>query len=341
MSKILLTGMTASQASSRADMRSVSFAGLIYRTLTRNGHTVYWIDPSINTVPGDLAQYDHIVIGVAPVTGLGSNRAYGALSMIAHLFDDPRLVLFLDAPNPEQITHSLSAIIRDPDSINKAFYSYRREFDGAKEPSNRLRIYTAIRRLFTEKWPTTIYPKLPWGSDIATASALPELASGAVTGINLDSLVFGRIAEAPDRNPTTWATDNAKSKWVEAINKTIECEIVPLKVQKFSTDPDVNKVIQNSIGVLIAPAKRKRTWWTYRYAQALSGGVPVVTEWREAEVLGSEWTVLAASVEHMSAIRRADLAEYQRSSYIANIPTIEEAIVQLETLIGIKEKSNA
>jgi rRNA maturation protein Rpf1 len=46
MSKILLTGMSAAQASRKANARTLSFAGVLEKSLTNAGHEVLWEVPS-------------------------------------------------------------------------------------------------------------------------------------------------------------------------------------------------------------------------------------------------------------------------------------------------------
>ena len=128
MSKILITGMTSSHTSENANMRSLSFAGVLNHVLTVNGHEVIQDQPSVSWNLNDLAEYDAVLVGISPITSLSSNYAYGALSVIDVLLDDPRLKLFIDSPEPTRITSSLRAISKTPDNITKPFYSYRKGF---------------------------------------------------------------------------------------------------------------------------------------------------------------------------------------------------------------------
>jgi hypothetical protein len=94
-----------------------------------------------------------------------------------------------------------------------------------------------------------------------------------------------------------------------------------MKVNKGATDRDVFLQILRSVGTLISPDKRQGTWWTYRYAQSLNAGVPVVTEWKESSVLGAPWAVLAATVEEMTPQERLELSGAQKNTYFSAIPS--------------------
>jgi hypothetical protein len=338
--KILLTGMTAPHTTQRANTRALSFAGQIVETLSSAGidtaNDLVWQDPELYESAESLDDYDVVIVGVSPITALGATRSYGALSIIGHLYDDPRLRLFVDAPNPSQITHSLKSIVKNHESMLKPFYSNRQFFTEANEPTNRLHIYTTIRKLLTDEWPLTFYPKLPWEQE-SLEEQLPEGAKGRVSSINLDSvsLRHERTFSLPVEG--RWVTDDLKSPWTTATVATLSDPVLPLKRNRFSTDNEVDIELVKSIGVLISPAKKGKTWWSYRYAQAIRLGIPVVTEWRDSGSLGDEWSVLASQIEHMSDARRKDLAAKQKLSYSVAVGNVARAISELKTVLGIKD----
>lgn len=334
MSHILITGMTAAQASARANVRFTTFAGQIAAELYTAGHLVVWQDPSVHTTLDDLKHYDTVLVGLSPITGLPANRAYGALSLIGLLFDDPRLRFFIDAPNPRQITHSLNAILATPANLNKAFYSYRQEYVAACEPTTRLRIYTAIRRMATESWPLTAIPVLPWHRT-DTAGGLPRGADTQIVGLNLDARELERQGPSAEHGVTSWVTDSPRSPWVLALEPLLEHAITPLKAYKFSDTVTTDRVMAMSIGVILPPGGGKRTWWSGRYAQAMRIGVPVVTEWQESQYLGGSWAYLVSQIEAMSDARRFALAEEQKASYLASIGTGDQQRDKLLAFLDI------
>ena len=104
MSKILITGMSASHASDKTNLRSLSFAGVIKLVLEQQGHEVVQVNPEVSWNLKDLEQYDSVLVGLSPITSLSANHVYGALSVIDVLLDSPKLRLFIDAPEPGKIT---------------------------------------------------------------------------------------------------------------------------------------------------------------------------------------------------------------------------------------------
>ena len=101
MAHVLITGMTASQASPASLKRFRSFGGLVADVLLQSGHSGV-----IAPLAGNLDQYDSILVGLAPILSLGANNAYTALRLIDLLTsqNDPRLRFFVDAPTPAHIT---------------------------------------------------------------------------------------------------------------------------------------------------------------------------------------------------------------------------------------------
>lgn len=334
MSNILITGMTASHVSPSTMKRTTTFASLLLQALKRAGHGVVVAEPSVHWRKDDFQAYDTILVGIAPITGLGANRAYGALSMIEQFWGDPRLRFFLDAPNPEQITAALSSIVKTPENITKPFYDYRKEYEWAVDPAIRARLLTAVDKLAEDDWPITVFPALPWDA-VGPEGLLPHAAMGKVHGVNLDSILLDRPAYKKFSGTERWTADDVKSEWTTSLGKTLEHPIDPLRRSKWSDDKEVEFNMANSIGVILAPGKKKATWWSNRYAQALAVGVPVITEWRESSVLGEDWAMLASQIEGISDDRRYAIAENQKQQYLAVVGDVQTATTRLSTTLGI------
>lgn len=329
--------MTAPQASPSANERTLSFAGLIAQAL-RPQHTVDHVDPEVRCRLGDLLDYDVILVGLAPITALGANRAYGALSLINLLRGDPRLRLFIDAPNPAQITHGLAAIANTPENLTKPFYAYRKGFKEVQRVDRQLELLDAVYGLLRDPWPPTLYPSLPWkGADFL--QLLPDGASNSITGVNLDSLLLSGAAPKPRTRYENFVSDRPITKWTDSIARTITSPVYDMKRNKFSTDEEVSYSMSTSLGAIIVPQAKGGTWWTARYAQALRSGTPVITEWRDSWQLGDAWTMLASQVEELNSSGREQLAQAQLSSYVAHLHDAESSIDHLESALGLAEST--
>lgn len=329
MSKVFLTGMSAPQASPSANQKSLSFAGVLNQVLTSAGHEVTWASPSVYMTKDSLDKFDSILVGVSPISSVGSNRVYGALSVINTLKDSDKLTLFVDAPNTSQIEPSLKSAISNPESLVKSFFSYRKEYSNVVADKELLNaVMSGANYLYTQDWVTTIYPQLPWKS----STKLPSNAKKNLVGINLDShLIVGEPIDA-DRRPK-WVIDNLSTPWAKNTMATLSLPNSLMKWNKGWTDSQVLEQISRSIGAVISPDKKDGTYWSYRYVQAMNTNTPVVTDWSESGVIGDAWNILATNIDTMSQDKRDLIATAQREIYLANIPSKQKAVETLQQLI--------
>ncbi len=338
MGKVLITGMSAPQVSSSANKRALSFAAVLNTALLESGHSVTWGDPNIDINNAAIKKFDVIFVGISPLTSLGANRAYGALATIASVLESEpeKLRLFIDAPNVSQIEVSLKALAASPESLVKPFYSYRKDYEKvAADVKLQEKLLSVVNKLLTEPWPITIYPKLPWQLDEDVTRNLPDVAAKSVRGVNLDAYLLTQPKVSEER-VDKWTTSDAKSGWHKKLIKTVALPCSPMRITKGSTDVDTEAQIARSIGAIVAPDKKQDTWWSYFYIQALNTATPVVTKWQDSQRIGSSWTVLAATIEDMSASERLQLAEMQRVAYEAHTTDKLEAIRLLEQLANLK-----
>ena len=309
--------MNASQASEKANAKTLSFAGVLNKVLKEMGNDVTWDSPSIYITDNELSRFDSVLVGVAPLTSLSTDRAYGALSIINRLWGDDKLTLFIDSPTPSQIESSINSVLNNPESFNKPFFSFRREYASVNADKNYLDwLYSTVKMLKDEDWGTTIYPRVPWrlNGDIR----LPINAKNNLVGVNLDSFLISQDNESSWRE--SWVYD-LNTKWLDRLSVSMHLPKSKMKTSKTETDSDVYNKIASSVGSIISPDDRDGTYWSYRYIQSINAGTPVVTEWKESGALGEAWMSLASSVEEMSQRNRDILSLAQCEIYSANVGT--------------------
>jgi hypothetical protein len=334
MSRILITGMSAPQVSASANKRSLAFAGLLELALTESGHQVSMLLPDITWTKENLEYYDAVLVGVSPLTSLSANYAYGALHIIDVLKDSSKLHFFIDAPNPSQIKSSLTAINSWPQNLTKEFYKNRKGYRKAIEISANL--LSVVDTLLHKKWPTTLYPQLPWDKSNWIHAHLPAEAASSVVGVNLDSFIIKKNSSGATDRTARWVADSPDSTWTKKKLSTLNYPAMPMKWHKGWNDTQVEEQIAQSFGALITPHK-DNTWWTYRYIQAMNTGTPVSSAWLQTSNIGHSWGFLASAIEDMSPQERYELSRAQTDAYLYNIPNKEEAIVNLQNAIGIRE----
>jgi hypothetical protein len=329
MSKVFLTGMSAPQASSSSNKKSLTFAGVLDKVLTSAGHEVTWASPSVYMTKESLDKFDAVLVGISPLTSVGANRVYGALSVINSLKDTDKLTLFVDTPTPSQIEVSLRAVITNPETLTKSFFSYRKEYSNVIADKDLLNsVLSGAKYLYENDWATTLYPKLPWKSDIKLA---PNAKTNLV-GVNLDSHIILETDVESDRRPK-WVIDNLTTTWAKSTTAALSLPNSLMKWNKGWTDEQVAEQILRSIGAIVSPDKRDGTYWSYRYIQAINSNTPVVTDWKESHLIGDAWNILATNIESMSQEKRDLVAMAQRESYVANIPSKQQAVEILQNSI--------
>jgi len=329
MSKVFLTGMSASQASSSSNKKSLTFAGVLDKVLTSAGHEVTWASPSVYMTKKSLNKFDAVLVGISPLTSVGANRVYGALSVVNALKDTDKLTLFVDTPTPSQIEVSLKAVITNPESLTKSFFSYRKEYSNVIADKDLLNsVLSGVKYLYENDWTTTLYPKLPWKSEFKLA---PNAKTNLV-GVNLDSHIILESNVKPDRRPK-WVIDNLTTPWAKSTTAALSLPNSLMKWNKGWTDEQVDEQILRSIGAIVSPDKRDGTYWSYRYIQAINSNTPVITDWKESHFIGDAWNILATSMESMSQEKRDLIATAQRESYLANIPSKQDAVEILQNSI--------
>jgi hypothetical protein len=340
MSKILLTGMSAPQASRKSNERTLSFAGVLDKSLRAAGHAVVWETPSMDWNKEYLDQFDSVIVGVSPLTSLSANYCYGGLHVLSELIDDPKLTLMVDSPQPGQLEASFKTTIGSPETFTKDFYFNRRGFQQASDPVTRTRLLGTVERLLNGAWPTTIYPSLPWHELDTIKTQFTENAAQNLVGINLDAELLVEERHAGERR-LKWSADTLDSPWAKKVISTLIYPVSPMKWHKGWEDKLVEEQIGRSTGVLISPHKKDGTWWTYRYVQALNTGTPIATLWTEAVHLDESWGNLAANIETLSQAERDTIAIRQRESYEAGILPLKDARKKLQKTLGITKRKES
>ena len=320
--KILITGMSANQTNPLSRERTLNFAGMMYEHLTNAGISVAWQDPDLDL---DVSGYDRILIGLVSPLALGASKSYGALALLDKLWDDPRLVLYLDAPDPNNITRGLQTISRSPQTLVKDFFSTRANYaEVTSNISARVQVYSAADKLLNQPWPKTLVPVLPWTTTEDIARELPTSASNRDTSykniqpVNLDRVVFEKqtlLSSASDIRWQKWYYEKGGNKsWLRK-NKGK----YPIYSLKNNYREDLREYFPQSLsmstGLLHAPCRRDLVWWSPQVSIALSQNTPVVTG-NASKKLGEQWALNTNTVEMVSPRTRFQLAEQQKVLYI-------------------------
>lgn len=332
--KVLITGSTAQQCSTRTASRTPTFSSLIAKGLHDSdvGVDVSIAEPSIYTTKEELENYDAVLVGVAPPTSLSANKIYPAFSIAAKAKDIGNLVLFIDAPEPYKIQSSLKSCYLNNSDLQKNFYERRKSYSHLLENKNfREEVQGFVSYLYTDRWPTTLYPAFPWSVGKTSAKAIEGLDSTNFFPVFVDSYLID--SEAPTKefhlSKEYWTCDSMKTQWASDVISTLSYDVIPTRLNRWELEEDTTERIKKSVGTLVSTHRSGEPWWSPALSQSLSAGVPVVTDWRNTSYLGSEWSYLGSSIEEMSDAERFAVAEAQKALYQKSLPTWDEAVENL------------
>ena len=327
--KVLVTGMASSHTKPST---TTSFFGTLVEAI-ESFSTVEWATPSVTWTKEFLDQYDSIIIGVVPPTSLGANKVYGAMHAINLMYESPKLRLVVDHPQIWQFKASLASIDRDVTTIFSSFYSKRREFKTAVGQAYSESIQSAARKLLNLPWPKTIYPTMPWKDQESIGKFISTEDASSLIGINLDSYLLTEPSIS-EFCSNVWVADSPKASWTKKVEKLLALPTAPLKVTSREKEEIVSARLASSFGILIAPQDRGvGTWWSYRYIQAMNSLVPVCSDWRDTGKLSNSWYILGSSIEEATAEDRLKIAMDQRKDYLNAIPTKEESLELLKSVV--------
>lgn len=340
--KVLITGCTAQQASSKTASRTPTFSTLIAQAFSDGGVSVSITEPSIYISKEELAEYDKVLVGLAPPTSLSANKIYPAFSVASKAKEIGNLALFLDAPEQYKLQSSLKSCYLNMSDLQKEFYSRRKSyFDLVKDDSLKQEVYGFIEFLYNEKWPTTYYPSFPWTSYKTISQTVVNTDEDNLVPVSVDAYLLRQPYVAPDFSllKEYWTCDSMKTEWSKSITKTLRHQVLSTRHNRWESLEDTQVRIKQSIGTLVSVYRSNESWWSPALAQSLASGVPVVTDWRQSSVLGLEWAHLASTVEAMSDSERFELSVAQKESYLNAVPTWKNTTSNLLQTISLKKVS--
>ncbi len=331
--------MTAQQYSSAVSQKTMTYASTVETALDGLGYSVVFSEPDVTWTEKDLVKYEKVFVGVSSPVSLTANCTYGAFSLISVLNKNPKLVVFVDAPEPGKIFAGLRSIQNRPDSLLKPFYSRRRGYrQVADDKKAQDRVYGCVDMLLEQTWPTTLFPTLPWERDPRDVVGIKQCMVDSMLPLSFDSMYLSHTTTASitEARKNVWGIDVTSTKWAESMKSATTLPHEQIKNTKTMSDSDVNERISSFFGVLLTSYEDKRAWWSPRFVQALNAGTPIVTDWRRSHSLGVSWSHLAGAVEKMSQIDRYELSVLQQKTYRDSVQSKEEALTLLKKVVDQK-----
>lgn len=334
--KILLTGATASQTTTD---RKPTFSAFLFDSLTSAGNEVHFASkPSVAMRVADIKKYDKVIVGIAPPTSVTAYQVYPSFALAGKAWKAGNLELFIDAPEPHKIQASINSCHSGKSDLTKDFFSRRKGYSDYKFDSKvREEVDRFIELLATEKWPNTYYPAFPWCTPDEYQSSL-NMGRYSIVPLYPDSWMMSKdyVSTEDATKSTYWTADNGSTAWVKNLKKHLTNEVVLSQQGRGSTEQDIVDRVRGSIGSIVSVYRGGQPWWSPLLAYSLSVDVPVVTDWRLTDYMGSEWGMLATTVESLSHNMRYELANAQKTTYLKNIPPWERQAERLNDILSGK-----
>jgi hypothetical protein len=168
-------------------------------------------------------------------------------------------------------------------------------------------------------------------------SSLPSIIGDSLVGVNLDSHLISNDLLFVEKSEK-WCADDLKHRETKKLISMLSLPISPLRWSKGNNDVHVFDQISKSACALVSVVKSDKTWWTYRYIQALNASTPVYTDWSTTSLIGPAWSHLAPTIEAMPPEQRLKLSISQKLEYLNSIPEKQEALNSLENLLNLSKK---
>ena len=305
MSKILVTGMTASQYSEKYRKKHWTYSSSLISVLQELGHTV---EVGFERPDGE---YKHIFIGLSSLMSVSSNGVYPTLKTIARYWDSEKITFFIDGPIVGNISDSISSVIKKPDRLFKSLFQKRPGF--STDTAQRDFIMSAVQNLHENPWPTTLVPILPWEytEDIQKKAPLAQIYR-----LNLDYAVKNRYLQSSIHKYDFWTGNLPNSSWTTRHMNTMSFGVIGFKQSKHATDLEIAQNISSSVGVLYSPEKDGISYWSPHILSALHLGVPLAVDWKKTSTI-SHWGLLPGAMEDLRMPERISLAANQKNSYLS------------------------
>lgn len=347
--KILIVGSNPRTGSPVYPDKHIVMSGLMRDAFNAAGHEAtiarWWDDPL------GPDQYDLIYVGLSSPLALSSSHLYSALRVIARMWNDDRLRLFLDNPDVRVLKNSYTGAIKDPERLWSDVMFQRANFydvvTGPGHEQSQQEIREALNLLHSEtSWrPVLYFPMYPWGDQTALMSKW-EVSFPYSVGIDFTQCMLQTWEPKYRDLPESFRAhaDNfglVNPYWIAEGFDTKKAEkLVPVlnnAVRVIKKTPDMARMYmymaEQMIGVIEHDVSSYgHGWWSPRAAMAALVGKYYFTDWRSMSgMVDSEpyYRFLPSAAEELSPEERASVAKEQYAALMNSTWTPEQTLDML------------
>jgi hypothetical protein len=328
---IHLTGMSPRTASQRT-REHLTFAGLLERALTVEGHKVDR-RPYLDTEP------DLVIVGVTSMISPGATYALAGLEAIGHAIDcSLPLMLFVDDPMLPKTKAAAKSVLREPERLWTEYLLSKR-IRQSRDPDSKQKwhIRAGIELLAQEQWPVVLVPMHTWGViDRMNAVLLPKRLGivSDVVALDVTAVLGLDLTPSSPRKPQAniWVTDSHYSKAVLPHGRA-SWPVVPINSTAM---PDPADVYATARGVHQGLVGGCPGWWTPTPLYAAKANAAYLMDQDEQNLTGTDspYYVTADDIEAMNSPGHELLVERQRAYLKDTAWSLESLLSTLEDVIG-------
>lgn len=340
--KILITGMTPTQAGRPGRYQWLTVPALFAEALRAGGDTVEHRE----YVPGeDLRSYDAILIGLVPVSSIAARHVYGTLDLIARCYGGAvqNFRFYVDDWQFDKIIGAAKNKHKQGGANLFTTIKGRTNREWAETPHGRAQVALGCEILATAIWPQTISVAYPWGD----TSKLPELPAEQMIYIDPSALCWDKYQEnvvPPADRKRQWILGTLANhdKWlatqnfhwpVHLIGPPSTGALVPRK------EPELIQIVGMNTGALTPPyrALSGTGWWRSRFLYTARVGTVNFMDPADAELIGPATAWAAnnlAALESLPPDRLADLARVQLDELRAVTWSREQLLSEMAAAVG-------
>ena len=320
--KILLTGMTSSQIHESTKRQGLTLAGALAKALRGLGHEVDVRAPIFDDAMRGDEDYDFYWVGLGPVKGLGTSYMYGALATIYRQANLGKLAVYLDDTDSKKIGSEFRSVTRRPADLVKPFFSYKRDWQKARQPENFPHILMACDMLGGKnvdlEHPPIYVPA--WHFDLAFQAATLVSANTAANLFTADPSVYFKVELDRFRADTRYWATMWQPESTAITNMGVRLwDVEP--ISRFSWGP-----LSGASGLLVPSAT-----WVPELHIAASIGVPSACHWRTmGPLFGTEFEHLPANMETLTESELTDIAKAQYTQLLKQSTTKAKMMTTLK-----------
>ena len=335
MRRALVTGCTSQQVGGTAGLKYDTISSLLATVLEASGFAVQHRKAEVTE---DLSQFDLVVVGLAPLNSLNTLNIFSALWAVgeAERLGIP-LAISIDDWAFKKLRGGYAGVLKDPASLTKPFFEFKKDFAWAKEHNDEL--IEVVLRLVDREWPKLLVPAFTWGD----FDLLKKNLSWAPEQLYWDPSIVARKYDTviPEERVRAWVLGALveNDRWLDKLG--LEWDVKRFGKLPKEKGGKAERVMESVLvqayadnrGVISIPYYHAGSgWWRNRYVYAASTRSIVLASNDDVRALGESFLLKPQDIERMSDGELDALAAAQAYEIESRYEPLESIVAKLSVL---------